>query len=464
MKSCRCSFTNPPMQHNTYSVAFYTLGCRVNQYETRAVEEAFLAKGFTIGSFDEKCDVYVINTCTVTAESDRKSRQIIRRARKIGGENALVLAMGCMIEVDPEQAAAVHGLDLAIGNRDKTALADAAVKLIAERRGLAPEAVAAPTTAACTSNYMHVTGSDKVRAFVKIADGCENHCSYCIIPKARGKVRSKPENEVCEEIAALVKHGYKEIVLTGIETAAYGKDLPNSDLISLVEKVDKTEPAPARIRMGSLEPTVIKKDSAARLAACKHVCPHFHLSLQSGCDAVLAAMRRKYNTRMFTAVLDTLRADIPGVTFTTDIIVGFPGETEEMFQQTEEFVRKSRFLYVHIFPYSDRSGTEASKRTDKIDEAVKKDRAARLKAVMLDVRKDVLTAMLDSVHTVLIEKIENGTAVGHTENYIETHIAADAVPGIAENSLVPVTLTGFSDDLSYMDAVYAPPVKEDSFS
>ena len=257
------------MQHNTYSVAFYTLGCRVNQYETRAVEEAFLAKGFTIGSFDEKCDVYVINTCTVTAESDRKSRQIIRRARKIGGENALVLAMGCMIEVDPEQAAAVHGLDLAIGNRDKTALADAAVKLIAERRGLAPEAVVTPTTAACTSDYMHVTGSDKVRAFVKIADGCENHCSYCIIPKARGKVRSKPENEVCEEIAALVKHGYKEIVLTGIETAAYGKDLPNSDLISLVEKVDKTEPVPERIRMGSLEPTVIKKQcrAARRLQA-----------------------------------------------------------------------------------------------------------------------------------------------------------------------------------------------------
>ena len=167
---------------------------------------------------------------------------------------------------------------------------------------------------------------------------------------------------------------------------------------------------------------------------------------------------------MFTTVLDTLRADIPGVTFTTDIIVGFPGETEEMFRQTEEFVRKSRFLYVHIFPYSDRAGTEASKRSDKIDETVKKDRAARLKAVMLDVRKDVLTAMLGSIHTVLVEKIENGTAVGHTENYIETHIAADAVPGIAENSLVPVTLTGISDDLSYMDAAFAPLVREDSFS
>ena len=240
-------------QNSSYSVAFYTLGCRVNQYETRAVEEAFIAKGFTVGSFDEKCDVYVINTCTVTAESDRKSRQIIRRARKVGGNDALVLAMGCMVEVSPEQAAEIHGLDLAIGNRDKTALADAAVKLLAKRRGLSPEKFPSAATA-CASNYMHVTGSDKVRAFVKIADGCENHCSYCIIPKARGKVCSKPENEVCEEIAGLVRAGYKEVVLTGIETAAYGRDLPDSDLISLVEKVNSASDAPERIRMGSLEP------------------------------------------------------------------------------------------------------------------------------------------------------------------------------------------------------------------
>ena len=446
-------------QNSSFSVAFYTLGCRVNQYETRAVEEAFIAKGFTVGSFDEKCDVYVINTCTVTAESDRKSRQIIRRARKVGGNDALVLAMGCMVEVSPEQAAEIHGLDLAIGNRDKTALADAAVKLLAKRRGLSPESFSSPTTA-CTSNYMHVTGSDKVRAFVKIADGCENHCSYCIIPKARGKVRSKPENEVCEEIAGLVRAGYKEVVLTGIETAAYGRDLPGSDLISLVEKVNAASDAPERIRMGSLEPTVIKKDSAARLAACTHVCPHFHLSLQSGCDAVLAAMRRKYNTRMFSGVLNTLRADIPDVTFTTDIIVGFPGETEEMFEQTEQYVRNSRFLFAHIFPYSDRAGTEASERTDKIAEPVKKERAARLKAVMLDVRKSVLSGFLGSIRSVLVEKIEDGTAVGYTDNYIETHVKVGVQADIAENSFLIVRLTDIAEDLSYMTA---EPVTEGVF-
>lgn len=446
-------------QNSSYSVAFYTLGCRVNQYETRAVEEAFIAKGFTVGSFDEICDVYVINTCTVTAESDRKSRQIIRRARKVGGKDALVLAMGCMVEVSPEQAAEIHGLDLAIGNRDKTALADAAVKLLAKRRGLSPEFIP-PAATACASNYMHVTGSDKVRAFVKIADGCENHCSYCIIPKARGKVCSKPENEVCEEIAGLVRAGYKEVVLTGIETAAYGRDLPDSDLISLVEKVNSASDAPEQIRMGSLEPTVIKEDSAARLAACAHVCPHFHLSLQSGCDAVLAAMRRKYNTRMFSQVLDTLRADIPDVTFTTDIIVGFPGETEEMFKQTEQYVRDSRFLFAHIFPYSDRAGTEASERTDKIAEPVKKERAARLKAVMLNVRKSVLSGFLGSVRSVLVEKIEDGTAVGYTDNYIETHVKVGVQADIAENSFLTVRLTDIAEDLSYMTAV---PVKEGVF-
>lgn len=464
MKNCRCSFTKPHMPQNTftgkpYSVAFYTLGCRVNQYETRAVEEAFIAKGFVVGSFDEPCDVYVINTCTVTAESDRKSRQIIRRARKNGGKDALVLAMGCMVEVSPEQAAEIHGLDLAVGNRDKTALADAALKLLVKRRGLPPEDICTEQVCKTQGTYMHVTGSDKVRAFVKIADGCENHCSYCIIPKARGKVRSKPENEVCEEIAGLVRAGFKEVVLTGIETAAYGKDLPDSDLISLIEKVDAAQNAPRRIRMGSLEPTVIKKDCAARLAACPHVCPHFHLSLQSGCDEVLAAMRRKYNTRRFTEVLELLRANIPDVTFTTDIIVGFPGETEEMFRTTENYLRQSRFLFAHIFPYSDRAGTEASERTDKIGEAVKKDRAARLKAVMLEVRESVLTDFLESVRPVLVEKIENGFAVGYTDNYIETHTDVRGYPTVTENSFITVRLTGIADDLSHMTAEI---VKEDA--
>lgn len=435
-----------------YTVAFYTLGCRVNQYETRAVEEAFVAKGFLIGSFDEKCDVYVINTCTVTAESDRKSRQILRRARKNGGKDALVLAMGCMIAVDPK-AAERMGLDLAVGNRDKTALADAAVALLEKKHGHTAVSDIHPTRD--TSVCMQVTGSDRARAFLKIADGCDNHCSYCIIPEARGEVRSKAEQDICDEVCGLTKAGYREIVLTGIETAAYGRDT-GSDLITLIERVCALgKHAPERIRLGSLEPTVIKTDSASRLAACAPICPHFHLSLQSGSDRVLAAMRRKYNTRMFYEVVSRLRAAFPDVTLTTDIIVGFPGETEEMFRETEDFVRRCGFLYVHIFPYSDREGTEASLRTDKVDEAVKKERAARLKEVMLQVRRSVLESVLGQTRPVLVEKIENGTAVGHTDTFIETHIDVHSFPNVCENSLVEATLCGYADDLSHMTATLA---------
>lgn len=436
-----------------YTVAFYTLGCRVNQYETRAVEEAFVAKGFLIGSFDEKCDVYVINTCTVTAESDRKSRQIIRRARKVGGKDALVLAMGCMVAVSPEEAARIHGLDLAIGNRDKTALADAALTLLQKKGKAVTDKSMTALFDEDTSVRMQVTGSDRARAFLKIADGCDNHCSYCIIPKARGEVRSKSENDICDEVRGLVKAGYKEIVLTGIETAAYGRDT-GSDLITLVERVGALgDDAPVRLRLGSLEPTVIKADSAARLAACAPVCPHFHLSLQSGSDRVLAAMRRKYNTRMFFTVTERLRTAFPDVTLTTDIIVGFPGETEEMFWETMDFVRRVGFLYVHIFPYSDRTGTEASLRTDKLDEAVKKDRAARLKAVMLEVRQAQLERFIGTVRPVLVEKVENGTAIGHTDNFIETHIDVQAHPEITENCILPVRLLELDPSLSHINAI-----------
>ncbi len=441
-----------------YTVAFYTLGCRVNQYETRAVEEAFVNKGFLIGSFDEKCDVYVINTCTVTAESDRKSRQIIRRARKVGGKDALVLAMGCMVAVSPEEAARIHGLDLAIGNRDKTALADAALSLLQQKGKAVTDTQNASMTALFdedTSVRMQVTGSDRARAFLKIADGCDNHCSYCIIPKARGEVRSKSESDICDEVRTLVRAGYKEVVLTGIETAAYGRDT-GGDLITLIEQVSALgDDTPVRIRLGSLEPTVIKADSAARLCACAPVCPHFHLSLQSGSDRVLAAMRRKYNTQMFYTVTERLRAAFPDVTLTTDIIVGFPGETEEMFLETVDFVRRVGFLYVHIFPYSDREGTEASLRTDKLEEAVKKERAARLKSVMLEVRKTQLERFIGTVRPVLVEKVENKIAIGHTDNFIETHIDVRTHPEITENCIVSAQLLAYDAALTHISAILA---------
>lgn len=434
-------------------VAFYTLGCRVNQYETRAAEEAFVSAGFEIGSFDEKCDVYVINTCTVTAESDRKSRHIIRRAKKCGGEDAIVLAMGCMVQVSPEEAEKMGALNFGAGTRNKMSLVDKALELLEKRDGKTEVSVT-DFTLTDSMEKMSVTGADTTRAFLKISDGCNNHCSYCIIPKARGPVCSKPEKEVCDEVLGLCANGYKEVVLTGIETVSYGKDTKDTDLSELVCKVNELDCGLERIRLGSIEPTFIKEATASRLASCSKMMPHYHLSLQSGCDSVLASMRRKYNTRQFLGVLEILREKIPDVTFTTDIIVGFPGETEEMFLETCEFVRKCGFLYVHIFPYSDRAGTDASKMKNKLPDAEKKRRAAVLKDVMLETRKKVLDGYMGSVRSVLVETVKDGVATGHTDNFIEVKFDTgiqkdDKCTGIQKNSLVKVKITGVSDDFEY---------------
>ena len=441
------------MPETKKKVAFYTLGCRVNQYETRAAEEAFVSAGFEIGSFDEKCDVYVINTCTVTAESDRKSRHIIRRAKKAGGEAAIVLAMGCMVQVSPEQTEKISGLDYAAGTRNKMTLVKIALELLEKRDGSAEVSVT-DFTVTDSMEKMTVNGADTTRAFLKISDGCNNNCSYCIIPKARGPVCSKPVEDVCQEVLSLCKNGYKEVVLTGIETVSYGKDTKDTDLSELVCKVNGLDCGLERIRLGSIEPTFIKDATASRLASSSKMMPHYHLSLQSGCDSVLAAMRRKYNTRQFLRVLEILREKIPDVTFTTDIIVGFPGETEEMFLETCEFVRKCGFLYVHIFPYSDRAGTDASKMKNKLPDAEKKRRAAVLKDVMLETRKKVLDSYMGSIRSVLVETVKDGIASGHTDNFIEvkfdTGIQKDgSCTGIQKNSLVSVRITGVSDDFEY---------------
>lgn len=446
------------MANNKKRVAFYTLGCRVNQYETRAAEEAFQKAGFEIGSFDEPCDVYVINTCTVTAESDRKSRQMIRRAKKIGGSDAIVLAMGCMVQVNPDKAKELDGLDYGVGTRNKMDLVEKAIKLL-ENKKKVTEIVTTDFTRCDTMEKMVISGADTTRVFLKISDGCNNNCSYCIIPKARGNVCSKSVDEVKAEIKGLCLEGYREIVLTGVETVAYGKDMENIDLSMLVCEVNSLDCPIYRIRLGSIEPTFIKEETVKRLASCKKMMPHYHMSLQSGCDSVLAGMRRKYNTARFLKGLSLLREHIPNVTFTTDIIVGFPGETEEMFQKTCDYVRECGFLYVHIFPYSDRDGTDASKMNNKVPEDVKKDRAARLKTVMLEVRREIVGKYLGTVRPVLIENVRDGVATGHTDNFIEvrfrcdldTGIQNEIYTGIQKNSVINVRLTELSEDLEYVN-------------
>ncbi len=429
-----------------YRAAFETLGCRVNQYETRAVEEAFTAHGFSVGRFTEKCDVYVINTCTVTAESDRKSRQMIRRARKSGGEDAVVIALGCMVQVSPDETAAIKGLDLAFGTRDKLQCVQAALALLDERRvrGTRPAVYVSDLTDRRETDAMRVTGADTTRAFVKIADGCDNRCAYCVIPQARGEVCSKAPEDVCREVTGLVNAGYREVVLTGIETAAYGKDRADADLITLLEQVNALPVPLDRIRLGSLEPTVFKPQVVARLAALDRLMPHFHLSMQSGSSRTLAAMRRKYNASQFFNTVSLLKNTIPDLLLTTDIIVGFPGETEEQFSETVESVQKCGFSFVHIFPYSDRKGTEAAAFADKVPEEEKIKRAALLKEQMLSVRKDVLSPFFGTQRTVLVETVKNGFAAGYTDNYIEVRFPSRDAS--LKNRLCRVTLEKFRPD------------------
>ncbi|MBR4979056.1 MAG: tRNA (N(6)-L-threonylcarbamoyladenosine(37)-C(2))-methylthiotransferase MtaB [Clostridia bacterium] len=431
-----------------YKAAFITLGCRVNQYETRAVKEAFEKLGFETGDFSEKCDVYVINTCTVTSESDRKSMQMIRRARNTGGKDAVVIAMGCMVQINPEKSAKIGEIDLAVGNKDKISCAQKALDILKSKKREKTVEVS-DISGKRDIDSAKITGSDLTKAFLKICDGCNNSCAYCIIPKARGSVCSKSVPEVKSEVETLCDNGYKEVVLTGIETAAYGKDI-NSDLVTLVENVNTCKGL-KRIRLGSLEPTFINEKSIARLQKCEKFMPHYHLSLQSGCDAVLNAMRRKYNTKMFLDVVRTLRDNIRDVTLTTDIIVGFPGETEEMFRETVDFVKKCGFLYVHIFPYSDRAGTEASKMKNKIDAQTKRKRALALKKAMLETRKSVISGFLGTEREVLVEKTEGKYAFGHTDNFIETKFE-NTGKKVKKNDIVKVKLKGFPESAEYAEA------------
>ncbi len=437
------------MAQKKYKAAFITLGCRVNQYETRAVKEAFEKLGFETGEFDEKCDVYVINTCTVTSESDRKSMQMIRRARNNGGKNAVVAVMGCMVQANPEKAQKIEEADIIFGNKDKTECANKVLALIKSKKREKTTHIS-DISDEKQIDKMKITGSDITKAFVKICDGCNNNCAYCIIPKARGKVRSKLVSEVRDEVEGLCEKGFKEVVLTGIETAAYGKDLKDADLVSLVENINSCEKL-KRIRLASLEPTVITENSVKRLKNCEKLMPHYHLSLQSGSDEVLKKMRRKYNTKMFYDVVKTLYDNICGVTLTTDIIVGFPGETEEMFKKTVQFVKKCGFLYVHIFPYSDRKGTASSEMKEKIDAQTKHKRARILKKIMIETRKETLNKFLNTEREVLVEKTDGKYAYGHTDNFIETQFELSG-KDIKENDIVKVKLVDIPENADFVNA------------
>lgn len=399
------------------SVGIYTLGCKVNQYESEAIAELFKAEGFTVLPPTQNCDIYIINTCTVTAESDRKARQFIRRAIN-QNPNAYILVIGCYSQTQPEKISAIAGVDYICGNANKTAVVNAAKGLIENgKKNQIPEIILS-TPDAEGFEKMKITRFDRTRAYVKIEDGCESHCAYCIIPQARGKIRSKAPADVLEEVRGLTENGCREIVLTGIETASYGKDLDSYTLADLLCEIDAI-PGVGRIRLGSLDPSLMKQAFVDRIAKLKSLAPHFHLSMQSGSDKILALMKRKYNTRMALEGMERLRAAIPNVQFTTDMIVGFPQESEEAFEETLRFIEKAKFLMIHVFPYSRRAGTVADKMSGQIPEEIKHTRVHRLSEESARIRKELLDAQNGTYAEVLFETFENGTAYGHTPNFIE---------------------------------------------
>ena len=404
------------------TAGIYTLGCKVNQYESQAIAEELERKGFSILPPAQVCDVYIINTCTVTAESDRKARQFIRRA--IGkNADAYVIVTGCMAQTVAEAVARIEGVDAVIGNTDKLRAAELADSLFkAGKKNTVPE-IYVDNVDESAFEKMTITAFERTRAYVKIEDGCESRCTYCIIPSARGKIRSKPLDEVIDEVTVLTKNGCREIVLTGIETASYGKDLGEVNLATLLERIDAIDGI-GRVRLGSLDPSLIKKDFAERISKIRCLAPHFHLSLQSGSSRILALMKRKYNAEQAMRAIELLREYIPEVKFTTDIIVGFPNETEENFNETVEFVKKAKFLTTHIFPYSKREGTPAAVMKGQIP----KDEKSRRLHILSDVEAESRKALLEKeisehpIKQVLFETYKNGLATGHTPDFIEVSV------------------------------------------
>lgn len=399
-----------------YKISAYTLGCKVSQYESEAILEEAERRGFDVT--DGIADVYVVNTCTVTAEGDRKCRQLIRRIAK-KAPDAKILVCGCYSQVAPEEVAKIECVDYVSGTLDKLKIVDRAEELLL---GKAVPRIEVSSLEGAEFEKMQIKRAPRTRAYVKIEDGCENRCAYCKIPEARGNVRSKSIADTIAEITELAKGGVREVVLTGIETASFGVDTGESlaDLLTEAEKVDGIE----RIRLGSLEPTLMKPTFIEKISKLKKLTPHFHLSMQSGCSKTLAAMKRKYNADMAMNCINAVRSAIDGVQFTTDFIVGFPTESDEDFETTVEFVKKAKFLQTHIFKYSKREGTVAATMSGQVPEDVKHERSQKLISLCKDITSDILNEEIEKrpVQDVLFEQKIDGMWCGHTASFIEVRV------------------------------------------
>ena len=419
--------------------AFYTLGCKVNQYETQAMGQLLTARGHSVKGFDEACDGYIINTCSVTAVADKKNRAMIRRCRR-EHPDAVIAVCGCYPQHAADEVKAL-GVDLVGGSADREAFINALLALF-------PVADTAPTLVDEALKRRHFEilpagGLDgRTRAMLKVQDGCVNFCTYCIIPYTRGPVRSAPVETVVAQAKELATKGYRELVITGIEIASWGVDLPGKpSLLNLLEAVSQAVPA-LRLRLGSLEPRIITEEFCAGLQRLSNICPHFHLSMQSGCDTVLARMKRKYDTARYLQSVTLLNQYFPGCAITTDMIVAFPGETEEEFRQSLAFIEKCAFAEMHIFPYSRRPGTPADKMSGQHPNATKEARSREAIAVAEKMSRRYRESLIGTTQKVLFEEPEDGYFTGHAPNYVKVYVKETDL----HNQEKAVTVTGLFRD------------------
>lgn len=443
------------------NVAFLTLGCKVNTYETDAMEKNFRQSGFNIVSVDDVADIIIINTCTVTNMADRKSRQIIHRMKK-KNPDAIVVATGCYVQAAKEKVLKDSSVDIAVGNNKKQDIVAIVKDYLNDRTH---NSAIIDINSKCDYEEMTIDDNQMhTRAYVKIQDGCNQFCSYCIIPYARGRIRSRKMEDIINEVTNLANNGYKEIVITGIHLSSYGLDFEHDDtftstdynpfmykyLIKLLDEMSKVKGI-ERIRLGSLEPRIITNEFLEDLSANKKICPHFHLSLQSGCDETLKRMNRKYTCEVYMNGLNLLRKYFANPAITTDVIVGFPKEDENEFEQTTNFLKECNFSMIHVFKYSRRKGTVADKMDGQIDEQIKTQRSAQLLNLTASQHKEYMESFIGKKEKVLFEEIVNIDGhdyfVGHNERYVKIAVDKD---GVRANDILNVTIKKqLSEDVMY---------------
>ena len=411
------------------SVGILSLGCKVNTYESEYIRNILEQRGYEIKDFTDKCDIYIINTCTVTNTSDTKSSKMLRRARK-ENPNAIIVAMGCFIESNKDNP--IPGIDIVIGNRDKDKVPD----LIDDYLKNKEKIIRLYKGRTDIFEDMYITSfPGRTRAFVKIQDGCDNFCSYCIIPFVRGKCRSKDKDKVIEEITALVNNGYKEVVLTGIHTGSYGRDLDISfaDLLNEIIKIEGLK----RLRISSIEATELNEDVLNILKNSNIIVDHLHIPLQAGSNEILKSMNRKYDLKYFEDKIAEIRSIRPDISITTDIIVGFPGETKELFKETLNTVRRINFSKVHVFPYSERKGTKSERLPNKIPTNIKKDYVIRLIELSKELEIEYASKFIGKELEILVEQTKDGFSYGHTSNYLNVKVKGN----LPHNELIKVKIT-----------------------